>query len=335
MTEGLPDNNLPAEIQNALGEVAGWKVRAAKLLMKVLGSAAAKEALFSIGDDLNTLRGRSIVSDAMARKVAETVTADSSLIERAALRFWNDEAIKQVNLEATAKLAAQEILLLPPPLTATGETAEGPADVASDWCRRWTQFVGEISDEDVQRIWARMLAGEFREPGSFSFLTMRLLSEMDAEDATIFSEVASKRVNSICIFTPGDRSRDAEYFNKVSRIESLGLTYDRTNQVFQPLGKIDELTHFFRGTNHIGVVFTRSSRQLGFPAIRFTRAGTQLLQLLEPIDEVARIREALLHVKGTLDGDSAAVIQVLGPHGTESEEYIWGNPDIVRDLKGA
>lgn len=67
--------------------------------------------------------------------------------------------------------------------------SEEPID--PDWFARWRNNAQDVSREEMQRLWARLLAGEVRQPGSYSAHTMDFLARMSKNDADLLARLAS------------------------------------------------------------------------------------------------------------------------------------------------
>ena len=63
-----------------------------------------------------------------------------------------------------------------------------------DWFVRFYEAVGNISDEVMQELWAKLLAGEVAEPSSFSLKTIDVLRNLSKKDAELFSLICSHSV---------------------------------------------------------------------------------------------------------------------------------------------
>jgi hypothetical protein len=85
------------------------------------------------------------------------------------------EVIYQQNMEAVMDKAL-------PLLTDQSK----PEDVDDDWITNFFEKARSISDDDMQELWARILAGEANSPGSFSRRTVNCLSDCDKQDAELF-----------------------------------------------------------------------------------------------------------------------------------------------------
>lgn len=58
--------------------------------------------------------------------------------------------------------------------------------VDQDWATRFFNIVEDISDEEMQNLWAKILAGEIKQPKSFSLRTLEILRNLSKEEAEAF-----------------------------------------------------------------------------------------------------------------------------------------------------
>ncbi|WP_308764314.1 DUF2806 domain-containing protein [uncultured Bacteroides sp.] len=58
--------------------------------------------------------------------------------------------------------------------------------VDQDWATRFFNIVEDISDEEMQNLWAKILAGEIKQPKSFSLRTLEVLRNISKEEAEAF-----------------------------------------------------------------------------------------------------------------------------------------------------
>jgi hypothetical protein len=84
--------------------------------------------------------------------------ADATEIEaRAAERVSKQELRRQRNLESITKKAFEA-------LPSSDQLSDSPVD--QDWIARFFKECEDISDEQMQQIWGRILAGQVARPGS-------------------------------------------------------------------------------------------------------------------------------------------------------------------------
>ena len=61
-----------------------------------------------------------------------------------------------------------------------------------DWFIRFYEAVGNISNSEMQEIWAKILAGEINNPHSFSLKTIDALKNIGKDEAELFASVCKK-----------------------------------------------------------------------------------------------------------------------------------------------
>lgn len=58
-----------------------------------------------------------------------------------------------------------------------------------DWFIRFYEAVGNVSDEEMQLMWAKILAGEVNKPKSYSLGTLDVMRNLSRQDAELFAKV--------------------------------------------------------------------------------------------------------------------------------------------------
>lgn len=56
-------------------------------------------------------------------------------------------------------------------------------DVNDDWLRRWRENASKTSTIELQQIWGSILAGEIKEPGSYSLRTVEFIKNLSKDEA--------------------------------------------------------------------------------------------------------------------------------------------------------
>ena len=114
-----------------------------------------------------------------------------ALAERASSRATLQEMRKQQNIEAIVDKAYVEL---------QKETEVSSEPVDDDWIVRFFNSVEDVSNEKLQEIWARILAGEIKKPRSSSLRTLDLLKNLSIDEAALFEKVSS------CIILSGEKA---------------------------------------------------------------------------------------------------------------------------------
>lgn len=111
---------------------------------------------------------------------AETDEKIKTLAGRAELRVNAEQERAQANLEAILVSAADNI---------REDAKSGQMD--DDWLANFFEKARLFSDEEMQRLWAQVLAGEANAPGSFSRRTINALANLEKSEAELFRRVCS------------------------------------------------------------------------------------------------------------------------------------------------
>jgi hypothetical protein len=123
--------------------------------------------------------GKQVVLRHSANAVAKRVANDDKLVERALDVFASELMIKQNNKEKVLKLAINELNV--------AETIDDSGKVIDDdWLGEFSTLASNKSNLDVQVLLAKILAGEIRKPGTFSPLTLHILSTLTPQIAKSF-----------------------------------------------------------------------------------------------------------------------------------------------------
>ena len=101
------------------------------------------------------------------------------ICERAQARLAYQEITKQYNIENIVELTKEELADSP-------VVPNEPID--QRWARRFFENATEISDDETQKLWAKILAGETKKKGSFSLRTLEAMKNLSQEEAKLFQE---------------------------------------------------------------------------------------------------------------------------------------------------
>ena len=93
-----------------------------------------------------------------------------------------------------------------------------------DWTARFFNEVQDVSSEDMQRIWARILAGEVESPGRTSLRTLEALKNLTKIDAEIFRDICDFVIDGEFLFYElRSESSGAISFVKLLHLQECGL----------------------------------------------------------------------------------------------------------------
>ena len=102
----------------------------------------------------------------------------TDLQQRALVRLITEEAKKQANIESITRKALADV-----------KDDARPQEIKDDWISNFFDKCRLISDEQMQALWAKVLAGEANAPGKYSKRTVVFLSSIDKSDALLFTRL--------------------------------------------------------------------------------------------------------------------------------------------------
>lgn len=104
--------------------------------------------------------------------------AVSELQQRAARRLLQQEALYQQNSEKIISDALPHL-----------EDDAKPEEVSDDWYINFFDKACLVSDDQMQTLWSKILAGEANVPGSFSRRTVNCVESFDKQEADLFTSL--------------------------------------------------------------------------------------------------------------------------------------------------
>lgn len=217
-----------------------------------------------------------IVRVARAEAEADRIRAASQiqvtdLHRRAMHRFLEEEAKRQSNIEDITQKA----------LPLLDEKA-APQNVEDDWITNFFDKCRIVSDDDMQQLWSRILAGEANRPGAFSKRTVNLLADLDKGDAELFMQLCGFAwqiggIIPLVFDVPGEvYDRYGINFNSLSHLESLGLIQFGEVAGFQRLKLPKNFTVFYYGKPAALSLPKDADNTLELGKVLLTRAGQEL-----------------------------------------------------------
>lgn len=101
-----------------------------------------------------------------------------------------DNLQRAVNLKRVALIAEEKAEEIDERAGEPSLAGGPPPKVDADWLSKWRTGAQEVSREEMQRLWASLLAGEVAKPGTYSLHTVDFLSRMSKADADLIAGVA-------------------------------------------------------------------------------------------------------------------------------------------------
>lgn len=249
------------------------------------------------------------------------IQEQKSLLERLNDRKDYKEAIEQINTEQVTSYAFEELKQ-----TVTSEDDISNEQVDSDWISRFFDTVEQISTDDMQKLWGKVLAGEIKQPGSFSLRTMDKLKNISRDEAELFINVAQfaiKHNNNSFIMSKTEF--DHITYGQIMKLDEIGLISIQVAK-FNTSILSEVRTLFIYGNQLVIVEYQndKSHKQNSLQVYPLTNAGHELLSLVNitPNEEYLENFARIIAKVGDVVVKRATITEILDDRITHDEVEI-------------
>ena len=234
----------------------------------------------SFEDELNTII--SLFQGTSNNTEGCTPLVPSTIEERAKQRVHNEEILRQSNIEDVIKGAAERL--------AQDEGGIKTHPVNEDWLRQFKNNVQDISEKEMKLIWSKVLAGEMKQPRSFSIRTLHLLGKLSKEDADVITKIAPFTLSDdsgrrMIIHSDMDEDDffkfdDLLFLNELGLIETsatlhMNWHFDKNVSDFSNCIKLNN--------GNVGININLNEKAYGIPVYTVTMIGNQIFSLIEEV----------------------------------------------------
>ena len=197
--------------------------------------------------------------------------------KRALQRVVREEVIKQKNIENIILKAISYI------------TSSAKSEyIDNDWLLKFFDKSKYISNEKMQEIWGKILAGEANKPGNFSRKTLDIVEELDQNDASFFQNLMLftfyyENVDPIIFIYDIDNkiySNRKVYFNILKHLSILGLiSFDNITNYYCQLPQTYDIVY---GNNKINIKHNKPEHnKLENGKVMLSQYGEELFRIFE------------------------------------------------------
>ena len=239
------------------------------------------------------------------------------LQKRAMYRFVLMETQHQYNIENIADKAYD---LLKDVKTEVEE------EMSQDWIARFISSAQDVSDNIIQDLWAKILAGEVTNPNSFSLKTLDILKNMSQIDAKLFSKVCSLVVNNS--FVPNDIKLLEEFgvsYSDILRLDEQGL--------INSSGMISRKREF----NEYDKIILQSKKYIclanerGAISLQVFKLSTYAIELYSIIEINENEDFIFKYAKKIKDSNKKSSVSLHKINSAENDEITYDEYDLLKD----
>lgn len=177
------------------------------------------------------------------------------------------------------------------------EKGDNPEKIEDDWLIKFFDLCKNVSDEELQFVWARVLQKECTEEGKSSLRLLRTISDLTKREINMITKIA-KNINYA--------TANSEYWgivcSEIQFLETIDISFDEIMEL-EELGVIkreflsfkDESRFSYRNVNYIIKYKKKSHLNLtkSVNYFRLTQVGMEILNLAEIDFENHNILESL------------------------------------------
>ena len=198
---------------------------------------------------------------------------------RAMLRNLTQEINKQQNLEHVIEFAKEV-------LEQEKEVSKEP--VSQTWLSNFFEAAGHVDEENLQKIWGKLLAGEIKQPNSYSLRTLHVLKNMSTKEAELFQRLAGFIMISKSIYwMPREAELEQQYqiaYNDILTLQECGLLHVESSSVLNVELENKGACSIFN--KHLCAQLTNKTDtklKLQYPAYSLTVVGQSLFQIIHAV----------------------------------------------------
>lgn len=263
-----PAEKLIEAVSGAIG-----KVYEPKHIRKMADAKAYELQVIS-----DTVRNNSDVPIVYGSTGVSIDTSDfEQIAKRASVRLTHQEITKQQNIEAVVDNAYEEL-----------ENVENVSSepVNQDWMFRFFNSVENISDKDMQTIWGHILAGEIKQPDTYSFRTLEKLKNMTQKEAKNFQMVSSLALQiggrKFILSEDSILNKHGVYFSHILELEECGLM--TTQSLSLEIAASAKESYIIHNSGLLGLISGKEDQKQIFSILVyvFTESGSQLIEAIHP-----------------------------------------------------
>lgn len=228
-------------------------------------------------------------------------------------RLITKESKRQQNIEQVVSHAANTMSL---------ETEVSSENVNPDWITRFFDIAQDISNEQMQELWGRILAGEVKQPGSFSLRTLEALRNITSEEAQLFEEVASYAIYQGLYFLYKGFSRlektGVEYW-KIMRLIEVGIIQSVSDAALIYYRENEQCPAFLYGDYVYFLNFGSSKEEISIPIYSFSVLGGELFKLVSIKPDYKYVKSIMMDVVSKNKGTTVSFAKISKREGSRVE----------------
>lgn len=249
-------------------------------------------------------------------EISVSTTDFDEFVKRAQNRLAFQELQKQQNIESVAD-KAYEIL------TEVSECSSEP--VSQDWITRFFNSVEDISNEFMQSIWAKILAGEVIRPKTYSLRTLEILKNISQDEAELFERVAplACTLHGDVFFTSNMEilNKFGVYYDDILILDECGLINSDGMISLNPEISSTDSIIIHNNTYLLKVRGAKEKIKISFGVFAFTKVGKELYSILHINSDDKYISDFADEVEKNNSGNVLITLHKINANNNDKIDY--------------
>ncbi|WP_256831750.1 DUF2806 domain-containing protein [Pseudomonas sp. Pse1] len=157
-------------------------------------------------------------------------------------------------------------------------------EIDNDWLHAWRDHAGKTSNENIQKLWGSVLAGELKCPGSYSLRTLEFLRCLSKQEAELIQRIAPFALYSQIIWRNIKTLEQAGIsYGALLKLQELGIIFgvetDSTTMDFKSTVP-DKFVKTFTLHGRVAIATHQDKYKIvDLPVINITTIGREVIRL--------------------------------------------------------
>ena len=198
-----------------------------------------------------------------------------------------------------------------------------------DWFIRFYETVGNISNSEMQEIWAKILAGEINNPHSFSLKTIDTLRNIGKEEAELFATICRS------CFVVGDEpflpfyeaymNRKVITYSMIMNLSELGLIYNDGTLVMKIPISNEGMAVILNGDYLLTAKSEEDAKELLIKQFPLTVVGRELSTLINGMPDYDDFVSFVKEIKP----DKSIKLEIHKIQSISGDQITFDNEDLL------
>lgn len=196
------------------------------------------------------------------------------------------EEKRQLNIESIVSKAAEQL---------NSEPKIDNTPIDEDWIARFFNIISDVSNEEMQHLWGRILAGEIKQPSTFSLRTLETVRNLTKLEAHLFEKYSELSVQTNVGYTLF-RNENLKYGEIVHLIEA-GLIVSNSTSSYTFSSEDDGFKEYIRGGDYVLVISSGENSKFQIPVYIYTKTGQELFGIINPKPDLDVLKSVKDHIQ--------------------------------------